>query len=97
MSVARRIRTKHPLPNVLTLAGEKACTMCGQTRSLREFVRAAKLPGGIAGHCRLCQKRVNADWYQRNRARIAARLARSSGGIRTVASPASRICFKRAW
>jgi 5-methylcytosine-specific restriction endonuclease McrA len=45
----------------------KACTRCGEVKSLSEYHRQSKQPDGHKSYCKVCCKAINAELYQRNR------------------------------
>ena len=69
----KRVRQRYALPETSEMNGTRTCTVCRETKSEAQFVRSSRLRSGLAGHCRACQKRINADWYRRHADRISAR------------------------
>lgn len=50
---------------------EKLCSKCGEEKPLDGFHRDAKRKDGLCPHCKACAKARAADWYQRNKERVA--------------------------
>lgn len=45
----------------------KKCGRCQQEKEFAEFNKCKKTKTGFHNHCRICQKEVKANWYEKNR------------------------------
>lgn len=51
-------------------AGEKRCSMCGETKPLDEFHRSRGQKDGRHSRCKPCNKQAVAEWAQANPGRV---------------------------
>lgn len=47
------------------------CTICKASKPVSEFPRRLDRPSGHASHCKACNAVRQAEYYQRNKARLA--------------------------
>jgi hypothetical protein len=53
---------------------DKRCKLCGETKPVEDFYRAAGARDGHRGDCKACNLARKANWYQRNRESEIARV-----------------------